>query len=389
MLFRILRRLVAHPQLDRIEVELLGEFVHRAFQRQKTDRLSGGAHRRSDRNVQRRQTMPGQSVVAGIERPRLEGRALVGLLAPQIARKHIVADRKNAAVSIRAEADALNGVRTVRRDMEHLLTRQRRLHWPVKLARSDRRQNGVGVDPKLGAKAAADERADQPDVLDRNVEGPGDRVATLIQHLVRGVKDEVVVLPHGQRGVGLHHGVALQWRSVSHVELHRSRGEGAGEITHRAIGRRPELRVRHARLIQTAAQTEFSRRAVIAHAHEVGSRSGLLESLGDYERDRQAIVQHLRACEHGVGYVMIACALLGRISIGQHQDDAGRSLRRTRIDGLDLSLADRRFHNIAVRSRRPLLHLVGVASAACDLEPSVDAIERLADDALRADIERV
>ena len=184
VLFRILRRLVAHPQLDRVDFELLGEFVHRAFQRQKTGRLSGGAHRRGDRNVQRRQTMPGQPVVAGIERPRLEGGALVGLLAPQIARKDIVADRKNAAVSSRAQADALNGVRTVRRDVEHLLTRQRRLHRPVELARSDRRQNGVGVDPELGAKPAADEGADQPDVLDRNVEGPGDRVTTLIQHLV-------------------------------------------------------------------------------------------------------------------------------------------------------------------------------------------------------------
>ena len=131
------RRLVAHPQLDRIEVELFGEFVDRAFQSQKTYRLSGGAHRRSDRNVQRRQTMPGQTVVAGIKRPRLEGRALVGLLAPQVARKHVVADRKNAAISIRAEADALNGVRTVRRDVEDLLTRERRLHRPVELARGD------------------------------------------------------------------------------------------------------------------------------------------------------------------------------------------------------------------------------------------------------------
>ena len=269
-----------------------------------------------------------------------------------------MADRKNAAVSIRTQADALNGVRTVRRDMEYLLPRQRRLHRPVELARSDRRQNGVGVDPKLGAKPAADERADQPDVLDRNVEGPGDCVAPLIQHLVRGVKDEVVALPHGQRGVGLHHGVALQGRGVSDVELHGSRGESAGEITHRAIRRRAFLR--DARLIQTAAQSESSRRAVIVHAHEVGGRSGFLESLGDYERDRQAVVQHLRACEHRVGYVMIACALLGRISIGQHQDHAGRALGHTRIDGLDLPLADRSFDDEAIGRLRPLLHLVGV-----------------------------
>src|ERR1700733_8284691 len=189
--------------------------------------------------------------------------------------------------------------------------------------------------------------------------------------------------------MGLHHCVALQWCSVSHVELHRSRGEGAGEITHRAIGGRPELRVRRARLIKTAAQTEFSRRAVIAHAHEISGRSGLLESVCDYERDGYPIIGHLRTREHWVRYVMIACALLRCISIGKHQYDPGRPLRGTRINGPDSPLADRRFHNIAVGSRRPLLHLVGVASAACDLKPSVDAIERLADDALRPDIQRV
>ena len=202
-----------------------------------------------------------------------------------------MADRKNPAVSIRPQADALNGVRTVRRDMEHLLTCQRRLHWPVELARSDRRQNRVGIDPKLGAKPAADVRADQPDVLDWNVEGPGDRVAPLIQHLVRGMKDEVVAVPHGQCCVGLHHGLALQRRGVRHVELHGSRGESAGEITHGAIGRSETLR--DARLIEAAAQSKSTRRAFIVHAHEVGSRSGFLESLCDYERDRHAVVLHL------------------------------------------------------------------------------------------------
>ena len=152
VLLRILRRLVAHAQFDRVEVELLGKFVHRAFQSQKTHRLARGAHRRGDGNVQRRQPMPGQPVGAGVERPRLEGGALVGLLAPQVAREDIVADRKNAAVPIRAQADALDGVRAVRRDMEHLLARQRRLHRPLELARRDRRQNGVGVHPKLGAE---------------------------------------------------------------------------------------------------------------------------------------------------------------------------------------------------------------------------------------------
>src|ERR1700678_4074821 len=87
--------------------------------------------------------------------------------------------------------------------------------------------------------------------------------------------------------------------------------------------------------------------------------------------------------------MMIACALFGRISMGQNQDYAGRSLRWTRIHRLDLSLADRGLHDKAIGRHWPLLHLERVASAACDLQPPVDAIERLADDAPRADIERV
>ena len=333
--------------------------------------------------------MPGQPVGAGIERARLEGGALVGLLAPQVAGEDIVADRQDAAVSIRAQADALDGVGTVRRDMEHLLPRQRRLHRPVELARRDRRQDGVGVDPELGAEAAADEGADQPHILDRDLQGPGDRVASLIEHLVRGVKGELVALPHGQRGMRLHHRVALQRRGVGHVELHRRRGEGAGEIAHRAVGRSATAVAGRAPDPGRCANCIFPGALVIAHAHEIGGGPGLLEGLGHDERDRLAVVRHLRAGEHGVGLVMIAGALLGRVSIGQHQDHARRSLGRTRIDGLDPALADRRFDDEAIGRRRPLLHLVGVARAAGDLQPAVDAVERLADDALRADIERV
>ena len=92
----------------------------------------------------------------------------------------------------------------------------------------------------------------------------------------------------------------------------------------------------------------------------------------------------------------VSAVFTGRLSwraaiaaIGQHQDDARRALRWTRIDGLDSSLPDRSFDDKPIGRLGPLFHLVGVTSASCDLEPSVDAIEPLADDAVRADIERV
>src|SRR4030088_1495039 len=81
MLLRIFRRLVAHTQFDRVEVELFGKFVHRAFQRHQPDRLARRAHRRCNRNIQWCQTMSRQPVWSGVKRTGLQRRALVGLLA--------------------------------------------------------------------------------------------------------------------------------------------------------------------------------------------------------------------------------------------------------------------------------------------------------------------
>jgi hypothetical protein len=58
-----------------------------------------------------------------------------------------MAYRMNPAVPIRAQPDALDGVRAMRRDMEHLLSSQRCLHWAIELARCNRRQNRVGIHP--------------------------------------------------------------------------------------------------------------------------------------------------------------------------------------------------------------------------------------------------
>ena len=44
MLLRILARLVAHPQFDRVELEFFGQFVHRAFKRHQPDGFAGRTH---------------------------------------------------------------------------------------------------------------------------------------------------------------------------------------------------------------------------------------------------------------------------------------------------------------------------------------------------------
>jgi hypothetical protein len=85
---------------------------------------------------------------------------------------------------------------------------------------------------------------------------------------------------------------------------------------------------------------------------------------------------------------MIACSLFGSVQVRQHQDDTGHACGGPRIDRSDATLADRRLDNEAVGGGRPLRDFEGVAGAACHFQSSVDPVERLADDALRADVER-
>src|SRR6266481_3363426 len=101
--------------------------------------------------------MSRQPVWSGVERAGLQRRGLVGLLAGQIAREHVMADGENAAVAIGVKTKALDGVGAVGGDVKDLLPRQRDLHRTLELSRRDRRQYRIGIDPELAAKAAADE----------------------------------------------------------------------------------------------------------------------------------------------------------------------------------------------------------------------------------------
>src|SRR6202171_6857655 len=114
--------------------------------------------------------MSRQPVRPGVKRAGWQRRALVSLLAGQIAREHIVADRKDMALAIRSQAHALDGVRAMRRDVKDLLPCQRDFHRSLELSRRDRRKNGIGIDPELAAESAPDEGADQPKILNGNFE---------------------------------------------------------------------------------------------------------------------------------------------------------------------------------------------------------------------------
>src|ERR1700722_11766697 len=98
--------------------------------------------------------MPRQPIGSSIERAGLQRGPLIRLLAGQIARKHIMANRQDAAVAIGGQTETLDRIGTMRGDVKDLLPRQRRFHWSLELLRGNRRQNGIGVDPEFAAESA-------------------------------------------------------------------------------------------------------------------------------------------------------------------------------------------------------------------------------------------
>ena len=111
-----------------------------------------------------------QPVRRRVERAGEDRGLLAELLEARGGRPDIVADRGQPPVAVRAEADPLDHLRAVAGIGEHLLPRQRDLDRAPQDPRGERRQHRVGMDDQLGAEAAADEGADDADVLRRDAQ---------------------------------------------------------------------------------------------------------------------------------------------------------------------------------------------------------------------------
>src|SRR6185369_17534049 len=138
----------------------------------------------------------------------------------------------------------------------------------------------------------------------------------------------------------------------------------------------------NASLIEVGAERVFSVRPIILHVDEVSRRPGLLEAPGNHEGNRLAVARHFRPGEYGMRFAVITGALRGCVAMGENQCDARRFLRRPRVKRFDPSFSDRGLDHITIQ-HVVLLHLIGVARAAGDLQWAIHAVEWLADDALR------
>jgi hypothetical protein len=120
-----------------------------------------------------------------------------------------VADREDAAVAIGAQADALDGVGAVRRDVKDLLPGQRvftgRLSCRAAIAARMASALTQSLPPKPPPMNGLISRT-----FSAEFSGLSRCLLTLVEHLVRGVQDQLVAVPHRKRGMRLHHRVTLQ-----------------------------------------------------------------------------------------------------------------------------------------------------------------------------------
>ena len=123
-------------------------------------------------------------------------------------------------------------------------------------------------------------------------------------HLVRGPYRELVALPCGQRGMGLHHGVRLVWRGVCGVHLHGGRGEGAFEIANGRVRRIAIDAVGWHGGVLGLGQVVGASHGLVVHTDQLRGSARLLEGFRHHQGHGLVVVGHLGPASSGAVFIL-------------------------------------------------------------------------------------
>ncbi len=213
--------IAAQAQLDRIELQLDGELVHRRLER---EQRGGGARR--PHVARRRKVELGQPVrVFGIRRL-VEHARPARLLAVEVLvlrgdGHRVVRDRIERAAGVGAQRDALDHGRPVAQHV-HLLARQHEPHRAPQRARRQRRQHHLELRAQARAEAAAHEGRHDAHLLRLHAEHAA-QVLLHVLHALRLVvhRELAAALVDHRRGIQLHRVVMLDRHEVLGLMAHR------------------------------------------------------------------------------------------------------------------------------------------------------------------------
>ena len=210
--------LVAPPQFDRVDPQLLGQLVHRALDPERPDRLARRPHRTARGQVDAHEVGLEPPRLAPVQRQRPERHRLEKLAIVILRYDALMPHAEDYAVLVGGNPDALRRVRAMMHHIRSLTTGQRDLHRPPDDLRRDRREDRLGTDAGLPAKPAADIRRQHAHLVRIDLQRLGDSLARAADHLVAGAHGELVALPPRGGRMRLQCGGEMHGRRVGPVE---------------------------------------------------------------------------------------------------------------------------------------------------------------------------
>ena len=378
------QRIIAAPQLDRVELEHMGQLVHRALQCEQERHLRRRAHRPRRIAVDAAEPFLAGHRLGGIQRGRYVRAFHREIVKPRAHRRGVVPDREQPSVARGAEADAMAGFGAVVGDGELVAAADLQPNRPAQPARGERADGAVLGQGELGAEMAADEVGDHPHLLRPNPE-------LRCQAVLRG-GDVAGRLVHGQRvafpGAGrarqLDRVVVLDRRRVATVQRHRRRRERSLEIALAAITVLGTDVGQRLRLAARIGQRGDRRLAGVGDAHGGCRGDCRLRRLRHHQRDDLAGVAHFGRGERppaavrptALHQVADRADRVADLLVGENEQHAGHRPRGGAVDAGDPPAGDRADHKRGMRHVRQDLVAREVRSSA-DLERTVDPLLRL------------
>ena len=266
-----------------------------------------------------------------------------------------------AAVRLGAQADPHAHGGPVDGGLEHLLAGIGDLDRLAEFAGRQRRQGQVVIGLALAAEAAADIAGQQANLGRGDHQGLGQGVLAALHHLDRGVDRDIVTLPPGGGGAGLHLGVVLQRADIGLVQADRGAGEGGLEVADPDI----LLALGLVGRIEIVFEDQVGGLGRVVEAHQGRGGLGVLERVGGDEAHMLAEVLD-PAGQGRVGAPLAAgIDLRPPLALGRHivrrpdQPDARGGLCGGDVGRSDHALGDWRGDQHPIGRRRRRLDLIG------------------------------
>ena len=320
---RVDRRLVAHPQLDRVESTCDSQLVEGGLQRVHARGLAGRAHPGRRRHVEPGELVRGPPGGCRIHHPGADRGLLGELPHGRGLLDRLVADRPQHAVRTGAEPDPLDRRGAVADHAELVLPGQREAHRPADDPGRHRGQHDVGPGRALGPEPAADVRADHLDPVLGQPEQGGQGLRDAGRALVGVVHEQPVAEPLGRARVRLHRVVVRRRGLVRDVDGDRARGQLGVHVALRGVGRvvRVDL-LRGVEVVPVGPQLGVVRLLVDAHPRARRRLPGRLQAVRDHGGDELAVVGDPIALEDQQ-LVVGDLGQPGRVAVPEHGQHSG------------------------------------------------------------------